>query len=466
MKKIMFINPPSPDGEVVIRDFNRSGRKTRENIVWCQVGLATLAGMVKNHKVKILDCIGSKMGWEEFRKELKLFRPDYVVVLVVSATLTNDMRAIFLAKSMGAVTIGIGPHLTDLWRESLTKFPCLDYIIRGEPEITLRELLKAVEAMEDLRNIDGIAYYGDGPVKTQDREFMDLRGLPSPLYYLLPLENYTSPFLGKYAFVITHRGCPFSCIFCRQTVMWKSKVRCRPITSVIRDMQYLRSRGVNNIMMYSDTFTADRQWVLDLCNHIHMVGGGFKWCCNTHIKLLDEELAHEMKKAGCWMIAPGIESGSDDVLEMCEKKITVKEIEEKILIIKDAGMEAWGYFIFGLPGETKETIEKTIKLSLKLPLDMANFAIASPYPGTRFYSMAMENGWLLQADWEQYDQNKSAVVQYKDLSAEDIINATKRANLLFFRRPSKMWRIFKELLKNKDTWKIIQNHKRWIDARD
>lgn len=472
MLDILFVNPPSPDEDVVIRDINRSGRKTRERMIWPQTNLAYLAAVMKDqYSVDIIDCIASDIKWDEFQNLLEEKNPRYVVGNIISTTLTNDMYTMFLAKSLGATTIGTGPHLTELYEDSFKRFPSLDFAIRGEGEITLKELIDTIEAGGDLKKVNGIAYMnGNKSVATEEREFVEnLDDLPMPMHELLPLENYRLPFFGRYTFIVASRGCPFPCIFCRQVVMWKGKVRVRSAKSLFEETKHVLSLGVKNVMYQSDTFTVDKNMIINLCKMIVDSGLKFKWCCNTHIAYIDEELVTWMKKAGCWMIAPGIESASDIVLKNIKKGITKQMIIENVKIIKNAGIQVWGYFVFGLPGDTWESLMDNIKFSKELKLDMANFAVGAPYPGTEFYKMSLEKGWLKAEKWEEFDQNYSAIVDYGTLTPKQIIKALKKANLSFFFRPKPILKILFNMIKDPTTLKdmlvIIWTHLKWIFSK-
>lgn len=466
---ILFVNPPSPDGSIIIRDVNRSGRKTRERMIWPQTNLAYLAALVRNkYNVEIIDAIADNISWPVFRELLLKKNPRYVVSNVISTTLTNDVYTMYLAKSLGCTTIGMGPHLTDQSVESLKRFPSLDIIIRGEPEVTFHEVIEALEHEGALECVQGIAYRKGTSIEiNEERPFIEnLDDLPMPAHDLLPLNKYRMPFFGKYTFIVAGRGCPYKCIFCRQNVMWKSVVRMRSAESLLNEVQYLLGLGVSNIMFQADTFTANRQMVKDLCRGILENNIKFKWACNTHIATIDKEMVILMKKAGCWMIAPGIESCCNDVLRNIGKKITVEKIFNVVNMIHSAGIEVWGYFVYGLPGDTKESLEENTRCALQLPLDIANFAVAAPYPGTPFFYQAKERKWLLSTVWEDYDQNYSAIVDYGYLGPKEIIKAIKKANLKFYSRPRQVYRLIKEVLKDmtmiKSIINIAKEHLAWI----
>lgn len=469
MTDFLFINPPSPDKDIVIRDINRSGRKTRERMIWPQTNLAYLAAMVQDlGSVEIIDCIALGMDWPALKKNMMEKRPRYVVANAISTTLTNDMSTFFIGKSLGATTIVTGPHVTHLPQESLERFPSVDFVIRGEAEQTLRHLVETLESGGRIEAVKGISYRKNGMVReNHDRPFIeDLDDLPFPLHRLLPLQKYRMPFFGNYTFIVTSRGCPNHCIFCRQHVMWRGVVRSRSARSIFEEVKIVTNLGVRNIMFQADTFTVRKDVVIDLCRMIVDSGMEIRWAANTHIAYIDEEMAGWMKRAGCWMIAPGIESGSQEVLDHARKGITLDQIRSTVRMIHEAGIEVWGYFVFGLPGDTSETMQAGIRLAKELPLDMANFAVAIPYPGTEFYDMAKRNGWLVSDNWEDFDQNYSAIVDYGSLKPRQIMRAIRRGNLEFFARPRPVLRILRAGLDDPglagDLWRIFRQHVRFV----
>jgi radical SAM superfamily enzyme YgiQ (UPF0313 family) len=175
--------------------------------------------------------------------------------------------------------------------------------------------------------------------------------------------------------------------------------------------------------------------VLELCRGIVNAGLRLRWTCNSRVDFVDPELLSMMRRAGCWMVSWGIESGSQQILNNVRKGITLEKVERGLRWSKEAGIGNWGYFIIGLPGETEETIEQTIKFSLKLPLDIALFHIAVPYPGTHFYHEAIEKGWLSLSRWEDFDMDCSTVLSYPNLTAAQLEKAAKRAFRRWAMRP-------------------------------
>lgn len=470
---VLFFNPPSPDGELYIRDHNRSGRKSREGYIWPQTSLAYLAAMVKDKlRVDIIDCIAEKIDWNQANRIILAKKPKYFVTHVISSTLYNDLYATLVAKAIGAKTITMGCHATELAEETLRNFPTLDFILRREPEITFRELIIALERKKDLKPIKGLCYReGNKIIVNPDRDYLkNLDTLPISLQELLPLEKYFMPFVGKkFTFVLASRGCPFHCTFCRQPIMWQRKVRFRSPENIVSELKVIKKLGVKSINFQSDTFTVDRDWVIKLCKLMIKEDLNFKWLCNSRCDTVDSEMLSWMKKAGCWLVGFGIESGSQKILDNCKKDITLAKIERGIELTKKARIDVWGWFVIGLPGETKKTIRETIDFAKRLPLDLANFAFATPYPGTEFYKQVDEKGYLVSHNWEDYDQNYSAVTSYPELSAHQIEKAIKKATLEWTLRPRPLFWLLKgarDWYTAKYLFKIAMNHFSWLRKDD
>jgi len=460
---VLLINPPSPDGFIYIRDINRHGRSSWERMKWPQTSLAYLAAIAKNegYSVDIIDCIAEDIQWPAFKTLMQKLQPKICISNIISVTYSNDLKALLVSKQISnALTIGMGPHLTSSPEQSLYESEEIDIIIRNEAEITLQEILRLYKTndfhSDSLKHIRGIAYIpnrfeqkeSSQCVVTPQRKFIqNLDDLPRPLHELLPLNRYWGPLIGNYTFVEASRGCVFRCVFCRQAVMWQWQFRSRSGRQIAEEAMYVNSLGVENILFHADTFTLDHQMVNDLCDRLIEEKIQFRWACNAHVKtILDKkDLIIKMKQAGCWMIAVGIESGNNNILSNIKKNITIEEAESVIHMINDAGIEAWGYFVLGLPGETSLTLKDTIDASLRLPLTIAKFDIAAPYPGTEFYNDVVRKGYLQIDNYEDFDQNASSVVEYPNLSRKQIKAAVRRANILFYLRKKQIIRLFKNM---------------------
>lgn len=491
---VMLVNPPSPDGGIWIRSQHRVGRRSRENMIWPQVSLAQLAALlVPDYTVEVVDAIATRMSWPDFEKLLDEKRPKYYLTQVTAPTLRNDMYGVFLAKSLGAKTLAFGTHVTPMTQETLQPFPTLDFVLRGEPEATLREILDffedktpsnpqvakivretnaaaalyaniALEAKDQptpdplspapasLSLIPGLAWRdGERIVINPDRPFVpDLNDLPLPLHHLLPLDKQIMPMIkGKFTFIVTSRGCPAGCKYCIKHVSYQNSVRVRNAQNIVEELTLLADLGVHNIHMYADLFTVNRDHVMELCQGILDAGLKVNWTCNSRVDYVDEEMLTLMGRAGCYLISWGIESANEEILKRARKGYKKEQAVRALQWARAAGIKNWGYFIIGLPGETEETIQETIVYSKELPLDIALFHIAAPYPGTPFFYEVVKNNWFRAGTkWEEVDMDQSTVLDYGNLSAEQLEYWQKRATREWSFRPGPMLTFLKSL----NTW--------------
>ncbi|GAB4531004.1 MAG: radical SAM protein [Anaerolineae bacterium] len=472
---VMLVNPPSPDGGIWIRSQHRVGRRSRENMIWPQVSLAQMAALLSpEYTVEVVDAIATRMTWPEFERLLEEKRPRYYLTQVTAPTLRNDMHGVFVAKSLGAQTMAFGTHVTPLTLESMRPFPALDFVLRGEPEMTLRELLDTLEgkspsdprvakmvaetSLRDtieqasdnpLSRIAGLAWRDkDEIVINPDRPFIpNLDDLPIPLHELLPLDKQRMPMIkGPFTFIVTSRGCPAGCTYCIKHVSYQYSVRVRSPENILAELQKLAELGIHNIHMYADLFTVNRDQVMGLCELILSTGLKVRWTCNSRVDYVDEEMLHMMGRAGCWLISWGIESANEQILKHARKGYRQEQAIRALGWARAAGIKNWGYFIIGLPGETEETIQETIEYSKRLPLDIALFHIAAPYPGTPFFYEVAENNWFRPGTkWEEVDMDQSTVLDYPGLSAERLEYWQKRATKEWSLRPGPIWTFIKGL---------------------
>jgi len=364
----------------------------------------------------------------------------------------------------------------------MRSFPALDFILRGEPEMTLRDLLDRLEGktpsspqvakmLKDtsrppldsptqadsaaetddatLASVLGLAWRKGGEtVINPDRPFIpNLDDLPLPRHDLLPLDKQRMPMIkGPFTFIVTSRGCPAGCKYCIKHVSYQNSVRVRSAENIVAELKILRDLGIHNIHMYADLFTVNREHVVRLCQAILDEGLKIRWTCNSRVDYVDEEMLTLMGRAGCWMISWGIESANEAILKRARKGYKKEQAQRALQWAHAAGIKNWGYFIIGLPGETEETIRETIAYSKQLPLDIALFHIAAPYPGTPFFYEVVENNWFRPGvKWEEVDMDQSTVLDYGDLTAERLEYWQKRATWEWSVRPGPIWTFVKGL---------------------
>lgn len=405
--RLLFINPPSPDKQIYYRDTNRSGRTSKAGEIWPQAGLALFAGLYLQHEVRIIDCIAECMPYSSLWQEMKSFRPDWVFFNPVSCTITSDMAVAYMAKQLGAKTAAISPHLKALEGESHNRFPLVDHFIHHqkfgpEAEYRLRELITGERA-------EGTSF-ADMPAARQD---------------LLPIHRYSMPFIGKnYTAIIASRGCPYACIYCRTTVATERKARFRNVESIIEEISRYK---LQNFILHADTTTVNHKWLLSLCAALRKLPFKVRIVSNSRVDTVTPEILKEMKSAGWWMVSYGFESGNNKVLEMNRKEATVEQAREAAAWSKQADLKVWGYFMLGLYGDTRKTLRDTISLAKSLPLDIVNFSIAAPYPGTEWGKIAEKEGFIMDTRSESMDQNFSSICDQPGLPHQLVSEYQKMA---------------------------------------
>lgn len=498
---VLLVNPPTPDGGLWIRTQHRVGRRTRENMVWPQVSLAQMAALLHpNYTVKVIDANAEQMSWPEFSRQLDQYRPRYYVTQLTAPTLENDMYGCFLARARGARTIAFGTHITPIPQETLRSFPSLDFGLVGEPDLTLRDLLDhlehkidqrsdvinhlfkrhdptykpafTVDGEPDLGQIKGLAWRNQGQIKVNfPRSFIaDLDDLPIPMHDLLPLQKYRMPLIkGPFTFIVTSRGCPAGCTYCIKHVSYQYGLRLRSPKLIMEELWELKGLGINNIHMYADLFTVNRDQVMELCERMISENINLKWTCNSRVDYVDEEMLTMMGRAGNWLISWGIESGNEQILKHARKGAYPDKAERSLRWARQAGIKNWGYFIIGLPGETETTIRETIDFAKRLPLELALFHVAAPYPGTPFFFEVVENGWFRPGTrWEQVDMDKGTVLDYPELPAARLLYWQKRAFREWAMRPGPMFTYLKMLMTDWSTLKTALNvgwqHLNWAST--
>lgn len=483
---ILLVNPPTPDGNLWIRTQHRVGRRTRENMVWPQVSLAQMAALLHpTYTVKIIDANAERMRWPEFAKLIEKYQPHYYFTQLTAPTLENDMYGVFLAKARGAKTIAFGTHITPIPTETLRPFPALDFGLIGEPDLTIRDLLdnlenrvnerpeniakifenhdptyqpgRAPDGTLDMRKIKGLVWREKGEIIiNMPRPFVsDLNDLPIPLHELLPLDKYRMPMMkGPFTFIVPSRGCTAGCTYCIKHVSYQYSVRLRSPELIMKELWKLKELGLNYVHMYADLFTVSRDQVMELCQRMIDEKINMHWMSNSRVDYVDEEMLQMMAKAGNFMMAWGLESANEQILKNAHKGADPAKARRALTWSKKAGIMNWGYFIIGLPGETEDSIRQTIDYAKALPLDIALFHVAAPYPGTPFFFQVVENKWFRPGTrWEQVDMDKGTVLDYPDLSAERLMYWQKRAFREWAFRPGPMTTYLKMLFSDPQTFK-------------
>lgn len=393
------------------------------------------------------------------------------------------------AKAAGAITILGGPHLTLMPDESIER-PEVDLVVRGEGEDTLVEILSELQAASGkqpeadsglllaaccFEPILGLSWKDASGriVHNPPRPLRDdLDNIPFPAHHLFKIERYTNlqpltdgldPEARAYT-IVTSRGCPFTCTFCSKPVTGDTW-RPRSVENVVEEWRWLvRDLGATEIGVTDDIWNRDLDRAKDLCRALIREGlNAVPWVTVHGMKVnyADAELFRLMKQAGAKRVGFGVESGDEYILSRVVRKgQTLKQVRDAFAWAKSAGLQTMGFFIFGMPEETEETMEKTIQLALKLDPDLANFMIAAPYPGTKLYDLVEREGNVFSHDWTDYAiHTDRAKFEIGDLKAELVERKWREAYRRFYWRPR---RLLKRLLMP-DTWRYLPARLR--DAR-
>jgi len=339
----------------------------------------------------------SQSIWQEIKQTILEFSPSVVGISTMTPNFVSACNVARLAKEIdkNILVIAGGPHPTIIGKEALS---CqdIDLLVQGEGERTLIEVLQNIENNKSLRDIKGIIYKKNGRIiENQAREYIeDLSELCFPYETTADvLKDF--PLYPPQAFnnVFANRGCPYKCAFCGSRYIWSRKVRFRPIHHLVREIQQLQKMGVKFIYFCDDTFGVNKKWIMKACLALIKNCKGLKWSCETHIHLIDDDVLKMMKKAGCYKIEVGIESGNNTILKKMQKQITIENALEACNKIRKHGLELHAYFMAGFPDETEESLYDTLK-AIKQVNGNVMISIFMPYPGTELFEFCKQRGLI------------------------------------------------------------------------
>ncbi|MBN1593967.1 MAG: radical SAM protein [Candidatus Coatesbacteria bacterium] len=347
----------------------------------------------------VRDYPAARGDWDRLKADLTEIQPDILIVNVTGPTLFEDLKACELSKSLRPeiVTVAKGGYLFIHDELVLERFPALDIVYRGEVEFRISALLDG-----SYFETDGYTFRSNGTVeRKRDADYLDdLDSLPYPARDLIDNGLYRSPDTKKPLTVIqTARGCPSNCIYCLVPRVSGKRLRSRSPDSIIGEIEdCVLKHGIREFYFNADTFTLNRDWVVDVCRGIIERGLDIRWGCNGRVDTLDEVRLEWMKRAGCHIISLGIESGDQSMLDIMQKGTTLDECRRAVALCKRFGVAAYMFFIVGLPWETAETVKKSIDFAIELDGDFAEFILARCFPGTILYENCKELGILAEND--------------------------------------------------------------------
>jgi len=393
--------------------------------------------------VAFVDAIMEELDIPAFVQRVKGINPRLLVMECSTPSIRYDLQSAAAVKSALPDTriALVGSHVTFFSKDVLAENPAVDAICRGEFEITVRELARAIAEGRDWSTVEGLSYRaGDKVAANPDRPLIeDVDSLPFPARHIVRDDGYRAAIYSgkKCTGMVSSRGCPYHCTFCVwPSTLYGHRFRARSANNVVDEIEQAATRyGIDEIYFDDDTFTIDRKRVLEICRLIKERGLQVSWICQARVDTVDREMLLAMKEAGCHYILFGVESGSPEMLKIMKKRITLDKAREAFRLCSELGIKAQAFFLFGIPGETQETIRQTIEFAKELGASSTQFAVAIPQPGSALYQQCVQNSWLIFNDWEDF-ASCSALIETPQLSRKEAEEARIRAYREYYFRPT------------------------------
>lgn len=450
--KTLFLNPPSFEGFDGGAGSRYQARREIRSF-WYPTWLAQPAALTPGSR--LLDCPPHDIGVEECLKIAREY--DHVMLHTSTPSLRNDCKVAESIKSQrpGACIGFLGAHAAVLPAETLQASAAIDWVGRKEFDYTCQEVAQG----RPLSEIKGLSWKKDGRIiHNPERELIrDMDALPwvTDVYERdLKVEKYSIGYLKEpYLSLYTGRGCPAQCTFC----LWPQtigghKYRVRSAENVASEMAHAKRvfPQVKEFFFDDDTFTANLPRARDIAQRLKPLG--ITWSCNSRANVNYQTLKL-MRECGLRLLLVGYESGNPEILKRVKKGVTLEEARTFTKHCRELGIVIHGTFVLGLPVETKETIEETIRFAIELDLFSIQVSLAAPYPGTELYETARQNGWFATQDRTRTihpDGIQQCALEYPDLSKEEIFEAVERFYRRYYFRPRPILRIIKTMLRDKD----------------
>lgn len=433
------------------------------------LGLLYIAGVLLAHEkeVQLIDADAECIDLTSLSKRVEDYAPDIVGITSSTQGFRQSLGTAKMVKeaSNAIVVIG-GPHVSPLAEEILRDYEVFDIVARGEGEFSMLALCNRFNWSQ----IAGISYRDNGRIihnSAQPRN-TNLDDLPLPAYDLVDLSHYGHPlykmYIEKIAPVISARGCPFGCTFCASKVIYGTKVIYRSVKKVIEQIRYLISeKDITGINFVDDTFTLDRSRLLEFCTALKKLG--IRWICNVRVGTVDLELLKKLQDSGCCLIQIGVESADQHVLNLMKKRVYVEQIHKLFEWANKIRLDTLATFIIGMPGDTEETIAKTMKFVSQISPTYPEFFNLVPYPGTEIYEYAKKNNLLLFNDWTEIYAPKyeKPAMKHPCFNAERLKFLKKKAYRKVYLNPNYAFLHLFPMLKDTRKRKyILANFKKFV----
>lgn len=384
----------------------------------------------KNKSAKLIDAIAERIKEPELFLKIKDYNPQLIVVETSTPSFKNDLRIIYeIHQQLPDSKIALcGPHASIFPQEILNSYSFIDYILIGEYEITLLNLVDALDNNLNLSVVLGLAYRLDEKIKINPRQpsIDDLNILPWPERSDVPIYNYNDGFANlpkPNVQMWASRGCPFQCIFCLwpQVIYNEHRHRMRNYVDVVAEMEYLvKDLNFKAVYFDDDVFNIDKEYTLSICKEIKRRKLDVSWAIMARVDLMDEEIIKSLADAGLYAIKYGIESADTNVLSFCKKAMDLDKAVNILGLTRKYGIKMHLTFCLGLPMETKNSILKTKSFLKSINPESFQFSFVTPFPGTEYFRWLKEQKLLLSEDWDIYDGNNKCLVKNDNIAASEL----------------------------------------------
>jgi anaerobic magnesium-protoporphyrin IX monomethyl ester cyclase len=461
--KVLLINPPDElesmfgSGKVFVQRYE-------------PLGLLYIAAVAEaaGHAVEVIDAHAEELDMADIKRRIAAADPEVVGIstLTCSGAIVSDLGR-WLKQTRPATMVVLGNIHAAVFAKTYLSQGCCDAVVHGEGEYPFRQLLEVAAGTRRLAEVDSVSYLHDGSFRgAQSEAFVhDLTKLPRPARHLVDQRLYKLSEISNQSYVseggktaktmTTSRGCPFRCRFC--VVHRCATPRYDSPERVVDELELLeKEHNAGYVYIMDPLFMGNRQRTLDICSEIRRRGLSIRWGCDANVNYINSELVEAMAAANCYELSLGIESGVQRMLDAVNKKVTPQRVSEAVATIRrHSKIKIEGLFILGLPGETRAEAEQTIRFAIRLGLDMAQFSILCPYPGSPLFEELVERGEIdsgLRPDggvdtsvWHRYSSyicftDMEPIWTPETLSTKVLRDLQKKALRKFYLRPSQVWR--------------------------
>ena len=453
-RHVLLVHPLGYDVRAADRDISRMAN------LMPPLGLASLAAYIEQHgfRAGIVDCFARPDSDQVIADYVQRHRPRFVGATCTTAGFLDAARIFRRVKQLNPDTCCLagGPHVSALREKIVQDFPEVDYVVVGEGETPL---LRLMEANGEPEGIPGLVYRKHGQVVFSgfQKNLLDLDSLPLPAYhriegfprqYQLPIFNYPRT---PNTSCISSRGCPYQCSYCDRSV-FRRTFRYNSADYLYRHLQTLREQfGIRHINFYDDQFTFHRDRVVAFCRRMIEEPLGMTFNCAVRAEHVDPELLALMKRAGCWMISLGIETGDPDLLSQHRQNADLELMRRTIRDIHGTGIRVKGLFMIGLPGETEQSFRRTMEYVFSLPIDDLNVAKFTPFPGSPLYETIHSLG-RFEEDWAKMDCMNTVFVP-NGMTVEQLESLFLEFYKRYYTRPKTLWNFVSMIWKSPDSWR-------------